>query len=232
MCSECSQSPAGGPSRKSWVEWAAREQEGRSQGRPLADSLSELGCPGLPGYRSGFFLMRAAPAAFCTEVDNFLLVWQVEVSRLLQAGQELFCSFPNNYFAKEIRLRQKACLQICSWEGLPCIYHSSGLQFRPIAFYTSVKRLLLWLITWLGWPCSSPDNLQTPHSICAAWICPYLHWWLIRLNHTLSNTWMISSQICFLNYLRHWACDLMSIFSIPIRLTPSSHFFPFCPLFL
>lgn len=67
-------------------------------------------------------------------------------------------------FAKEIRLRQKGCLQVCSWEGLPYVCHSSGLQFCPNAFDTTVKRLLLWLITWLGWPWSSPDNSQTPHS--------------------------------------------------------------------
>lgn len=30
-------------------------------------------------------------------------------------------------FEKEIRLRQKGCLQVCSWEGLPYICHSSGL---------------------------------------------------------------------------------------------------------
>jgi len=46
-------------------------------------------------------------------------------------------------FAKEIRLRQKGCLQVCSWEGLPYVCHSSGLQFCPDAFYTTVKRLLL-----------------------------------------------------------------------------------------
>lgn len=46
-------------------------------------------------------------------------------------------------FAKQIRIRQKGCLQVCSWEGLPYVCHSSGLQFCPNAFYTTVKRLLL-----------------------------------------------------------------------------------------
>lgn len=49
---------------------------------------ARLGWLGLPAYHTRLPLMRAAPDAFCTEGDNFLFVWHVEVSRLLQGGQE------------------------------------------------------------------------------------------------------------------------------------------------
>lgn len=134
-------------------------------------------------------------------------------------------------FAKQIRIRQKGCLQVCSWEGLPYVCHSSGLQFCPNAFYTTVKRLLLWLITWLGWPWSSPDNLQTPHSR-AVWIWAYLYRGLSRLNHTLSSTEMISPQNRSLNYL--WGRPRGSIrasfffsqccLSLPLRTMPFALF--------
>lgn len=71
-------------------------------------AASEPGCPGLPSYHTRLLLMRAPPDAFCTEVDNFLLVWQVEVSRLLQGGRQWFCCcFQNNYFCKRDKGKTK-----------------------------------------------------------------------------------------------------------------------------
>lgn len=40
---------------------------------------------------------------------------------------------------KEIGLRQKGYPQMYSWEGLPCICESSGLQFWPNPFYNTVE---------------------------------------------------------------------------------------------
>ena len=134
----------------------------------IPGSLSEQGRPGLPCCHTRSLLMRAAPHAFVLWEVTFL-VWQVEVSRLLKGGQELLCRrffflFVSimTRFAKEIRLRQKDCLQICSWEALPCTCHSSGLQFCPNAFYTTVNRLSV-----VSYPAWEPTRWSagSPHCV-------------------------------------------------------------------
>lgn len=59
-----------------------------------------------------------------------------------RAGVVLFF-FKIIIFVKDGTETERMCLQVCSWEGLPCICQSSGLQLCPNAFYTPVKRLLL-----------------------------------------------------------------------------------------
>lgn len=117
---------------------------------PSILAASSQGCPGLSCYHTGLLLMRAAPDALCTKWDNFLLVWQVEVSRLLQGGQEFFSFSKIIIFVKEMKLRLKGCLQICSWEDLPCICQSSGLQFCPNVSDTTVK-ITPCVISYLVW---------------------------------------------------------------------------------
>lgn len=126
-------------------------------------AASSQGCPGLSCYHSGLLLMRAAPDALCTKWDNFLLVWQVEVSRLLQGGQEFFSFSKIIIFVKEMKLRLKGCLRICSWEGLPYICQSSGLQFCPNVFDTTVK-ITPCVISYLVW-----QDLESTRQFTNSW---------------------------------------------------------------
>lgn len=113
--------------------------------QPLRAGLSSLPC-----CHTRLLLMRAAPHASCTAIGNFFLVWQVKLLGWYMQGRTCFAFlgfffvfFRINSCANEIKLRQKGCLHISSQEGLPCICHSSGLQFCPNAFNTTIKRLLV-----------------------------------------------------------------------------------------
>lgn len=147
------------PSRKSvtkgqWCLGSAEQMEGTLT---WLGNLPGLACPGFLCCHPKV-LNEGRTCAFCTEEDNFSL-FQVEVTRLLQE-QELFwfCFFQNNSFCKSGKIETNGVSSSVSLPGRVCpIFDSSGLQFRPSAFYTTVMILLLWLITWLGWPYSSPD---------------------------------------------------------------------------
>lgn len=66
------------------------------------------------------------------------LVWQVEVSRLLQKGQELVCFFQNNsLFCRRMRVRQRGDCPVCSW--VCSASENVHVQFCLNALHTSVK---------------------------------------------------------------------------------------------
>lgn len=88
----------GGPSGKSEAGGGGSTGEGGRQVQGLKHTWRPLRA-GLPCCHTGSLLTRAAPDAFCTEGNNFLLVWQAEVSRLLQ-GRSCFVFLQNNYFYK------------------------------------------------------------------------------------------------------------------------------------
>lgn len=129
-------------------------------------------------------------------------------------------------FVKDNTETKRMCLQVWSWEGLHHICQSSGLQLCPNAFYTPVKRLLLWLITWCD-----PVIYKLLTLFCALYIGSYLDWWLSRLNHTIiSSTQMFFFSDFFLNYLWYWPHDsIVASFLFPVlSLTPSSHYALLC----
>lgn len=128
---------------KTQVVQAAQEQGGGWKGIP--GSLSEQGRPGLPCCHTRLLLMRAAPHASVLGQITFSLFDKLRLLGCYREGRScfVFVFLKMIIFAKEIRLRQKGCLQICSWEALPCSCRSSGLQLCPDAFYTTVKRFFV-----------------------------------------------------------------------------------------
>lgn len=145
--------PAGGPAGKSWVVWAAEEQEGSAEGHKYSWQPLRARASWSSLLSHWVTLNEVSTSAFRTEVGHFLLVWQVEVSRFWQWGWSfLFVFLKTIIFATEVRLRQKGWLQVCSGEGLPCICHGSGLQFCPNSFLYHCKEtpFVIQYLVWLA----------------------------------------------------------------------------------
>lgn len=151
------------------------------------------------------------------------LVWQVEVSRLLQKGQELVCFFQNNsLFCRRMRVRQRGDCPVCSW--VCSASENVHVQFCLNALHTSVKIhlphtpfffFLFWLITWLA--SLAIDQIHLWSLLC---IVLYSYGWLSCFNYTLGNSWWFLPRLVFFKLF-----VLSPQFSKNISL-----FFFFCPV--